>query len=149
MTISSADYTDEFSVATEVRATPEQWARAMFGDEPTVGELLIWRGLLGLRLSRGRSPATVGGWRIAARREDSVRLEAASWLLSANLVVRTTGGRVALETSLHYDRRMGRVVWPPLSAVHRMLVPGALRAAVARRRAIEATDRRVPPAGRR
>ena len=36
----------------------------MFGSVPSPAERLIWRGLLGLRLARGRSPATVGGWRI-------------------------------------------------------------------------------------
>jgi len=126
------DYTDEFSLATDVQATPEQWARAMFGDVPSPGELLIWRGFLGLRLSRPRSPATVAGWRIGGRGEDWIRLEAASWFLSANLVVRTGGGRVSLVTFLHYARLAGRVVWPPLSAVHRLLVPGVLRAAAAR-----------------
>lgn len=115
-----------------MRATPEHWARAMFGDVPSPGEVFIWRFCLGLRLRPGPSPETVAGWRIAARREDSIRLEAASWFLSANLVVRTGAGRVALETSLHYDRAPARVLRRPLSAVHRAVVPGVLRSADAR-----------------
>lgn len=129
------DYTDRFSLATDLEATPERWARAMFGDVPSPAELLIWRGILGLRLSRGRSPATVAGWRIGGRDQDWVRLEAASWFLSANLLVRTTEGEVSLTTFLRYDRRLARWLWPPLSAVHRYLVPGVLRAAAARVRA--------------
>ncbi|WP_237103964.1 hypothetical protein [Nonomuraea sp. MG754425] len=43
-----------------------------------------------------------------------------------------TGGHVALSTLLHYDRRVGAVIWPPLSAVHRRLVPRMLHAAAAR-----------------
>ncbi|MEU4293079.1 hypothetical protein AB0E63_33060 [Kribbella sp. NPDC026596] len=129
------DYADEFTIDTDANATPEQWARAMFGDLPSVAELLIWRVLLGLRLSRGRSPATVAGWQIGARGEDWIRLEAASWFLTGNLVVQKIPGRVSLVTFLHYDRQVGNVVWPPLSAVHRRLVPGVLRAAAARIRA--------------
>ena len=129
------DYTDQFTLSTEADATPEQWARAMFGDVPSVAELLIWRGLLGLRLSPGRSPATVAGWQIGDRGDDWIRLEAASWFLTGNLLVQTADGRVSLGTFLHYDRRLGYGVWPPLSAIHRRLVPGLLRDAAARIRA--------------
>jgi hypothetical protein len=129
------DYVDHFTLATTADATPEQWARAMFGNVPSLAERLIWRGLLQLRLSRGRSADTVGGWRIGGRGEDWIRLEAASWLLTGNLVVRATDGRVSLSTFLRYDRPLGHGVWPPLSAVHRRLVPGVLRGAAARVRA--------------
>ena len=121
------DYADLFTLSTDTKATPEQWARAMFGDVPSPVEVLIWRGLLGLRLSRGRSPATVGGWQIGERGEDWIRLEAASWFLTGNLIVQTAEGRVSLATFLHYDGRLGRSVWPPLSAIHRRMVPGVLR----------------------
>jgi hypothetical protein len=126
------DYVDLFTLSTDTEATPERWARAMFGDVPSVAELLIWRGLLGLRLAGGRSPATVAGWRIGGRGEDWVRLEAASWFLACNLLVQTADGRVSLATLLHYDWFLGRGVWPPLSAIHRRVVPGLLRGAAAR-----------------
>ncbi|MFE3198418.1 DUF2867 domain-containing protein [Embleya sp. NPDC059237] len=128
------DYVDVFTLATDAAgdATPEQWARAMFGDVPDPGERLIWRGLLGLRLTRGRSSDTVAGWRVAERGEDWIRLETASPYLTANLVVRTSEGRVSLGTFLRYERTLGRLIWPPLSAVHRRLVPGVLRKAAAR-----------------
>jgi hypothetical protein len=126
-----ADYADAFSLVTNVVASPEEWARAMFGDVPSPAERFIWRGLLGIRLSRGTSPHTVAGWQIAERSEQWIRLEAGSWFLSANLVVRTTNGRVSLATFIRYDRGVGRIVWPPLSAVHRRLTPRVLRAAVA------------------
>ena len=129
------DYADLFTLSTDADATPEQWARAMFGDVPSVAEQLIWRGLLGIRLSRGRSPATVAGWQIAGRGDGWIRLEAASWFLSGNLVVQAADGRVSLATFLRYDRRLGHAVWPPLSAVHRRLAPGLLHKAVARIRA--------------
>ena len=130
------DYADRFVLATDVDATPEQWARAMFGDVPSVAEWWIWRGVLGLRLSRGRSPVTVGGWRVGARSEDWIRLEAASRSLRAEMLVQTAAGQVSWTTSLHHDRRVARVVWPPLSAVHRRLVPRVLRDAERRLRAV-------------
>jgi hypothetical protein len=126
------DYTDRFSVsATAVDATPEQWARVMFGNVPNAGEILIWRVILGLRLHRGRSPSTVAGWRIGARGDDWIRLEAESWFLAANLIVRTADD-VSLTTALHYKRAIGRVIWAPCSAIHRRLVPRLLRRASAR-----------------
>ncbi len=130
-----AHYADFFALPTDAAATPEQWARAMFGDVPGPAGTLIWRGLLGLRLRRGRSPATVAGWLIAGRGEDWIRLEAASWFLTGNLLVRAADGRVSLGTFLRYERRLGHVVWPPLSAVHRRLAPGLLRGAEAKIRA--------------
>ncbi|GGS77764.1 hypothetical protein GCM10010156_40690 [Planobispora rosea] len=127
------DYADRFTLlSTDADASPERWARAMFGDVPSAGELLIWRGFLGLRLSPGRSPATVAGWRIDGRGDDWIRLGAASWFLTADLLVQTAGGRVSLTTFLHYARFPGHVVWPPLAAVHRRLAPAVLRAAATR-----------------
>jgi hypothetical protein len=130
------DYVDYFTLATDADATPEQWARAMFGDVPSRAEQLIWRGLLQLRLSPGRSPATVAGWRIGGRGPDWIRLEAASWFLTGNLLVNTADRRVSLTTVLRYDRRLGHRLWPSLAALHRRLVPGVLRGAAAKIRAL-------------
>jgi hypothetical protein len=38
------DYVDLFTLSTSASTTPERWARAMFGDVPSVTERLIWRG---------------------------------------------------------------------------------------------------------
>ncbi|MFI6941869.1 DUF2867 domain-containing protein [Streptomyces sp. NPDC050418] len=138
----SYDYVDWFALRTDAagetageatgRTSAEDWARAMFGDEPSRTERFIWRGLLGLRLAGGRSPRTVAGWRIAGRGEDWVRLEAASGSLTGQLIVRAAEGRVSLTTFLRYDRTPGRLVWTPLSAVHRRLGPGLLRETAAK-----------------
>ncbi|MER7894477.1 hypothetical protein ABTX15_32260 [Micromonospora sp. NPDC094482] len=132
------DYVDQFTLATDVEASPERWARAMFGNIPTLTELLIWRGLLHIRLAQLPSADTVAGWRIGGRAQDWIRLEAASWFLSGNLVVRTSHERVSLVTCLQFSRSVGTHVWHPLSVAHRQIVPGLLRATAERIRADDA-----------
>ncbi|MFC9970442.1 DUF2867 domain-containing protein [Spirillospora sp. NPDC127200] len=139
--LSRIDYVDMFTVRTDADATPEQWARAMFGDVPAFRAKLIWRGLLGLRLRQERSPDVVAGWRVAERGEDWIRLEAASPSMTDNLVVRAGGGRMSLITFVRYDRLPGRLVWTALSEVHRRLAPGMLRGVAAR---MEASSARAP-----
>jgi hypothetical protein len=130
------DYADQFTLTTRVAstgtATSEQWARAMFGDTPGPVGTLIFRGLLQLRIASAPAPDTIGGWRIADRGPDWIRLEAESWALSSNLVVQVGEGRLSLATFQHYRRRAGALVWTALSAVHRRLVPGLLRATASR-----------------
>ncbi len=128
------DYADRCTLVTDVVATPEQWVRAMFGDVPSAAERFIWRGLLGFRLTRGPSPDTVGGWRVGGRGGDWIRLETSSRSLRAAMLVQAVAGRVTWTTCLHHDRAWSRVVWPPLSAVHRRLVPRVLREAEGRLR---------------
>ena len=125
------DYGDWFSLATDVLASPEEWARAMFGNLPNATELFIWRGLLGFRLRRERSRDRVAGWAITSRSTTSIRLEAESWFVAGNLVVHASEGRVSLGTFLRYDRALARAVWTPLAAVHRRVAPGLLRDAEA------------------
>lgn len=127
--LSRIDYVDHFVLAPveTAGATPEQWARAMFGDVPDLAERFIWRGLLRLRLRPGRSPAAVAGWLISEQHEDWIRLEASSMAMRANLVVRAADGELSLTTMMQYDHPRARRVWAPLSAVHRRLTPGLLR----------------------
>lgn len=125
------DYVDHFVLTTNTgpRATPEDWARAMFGDVPSLGERLIWQGLLQLRVRPGPSSSTVAGWRIARRETEWIRLETSSWAVRAELVIHVTKDSVSLTTFLQYVRFAGRLVWTTLSAVHRRLAPGILREA--------------------
>lgn len=124
-------YADQFTVTTSETASPEQWARTMFGDVPNFGEVFIWRGLLGIRLAPGKSADTVAGWRIGDRADDWIRLEANSWFLSANLIVHRASEQLSLTTLLSYDRLPAGISWPLLSRVHRRLCPGVMRDAVA------------------
>ena len=131
--LSRIDYADHFVLPIDAAAaTVERWARVMFGDTPDAIELFLWRGLMGLRLSRTVSADTVAGWQIGEQGDEWIRLEATSWFLAANLVVQATGDSVALGTFLRYDRWLAHLVWPPLSVLHRQLVPGVLRKAASR-----------------
>lgn len=128
------DYTDHFEapIATADDRTPEQWARAVFEDAP--GPL---RGLfassfrygLGLRLGPRSSPEHVLGWEIIDRKLDSITVESRSWFLTSRLVFRAQGSRLTQSTLVHYDKRIARVLWPPVSILHRQIVPWLLRRA--------------------
>ncbi|OZC78709.1 hypothetical protein CH251_02910 [Rhodococcus sp. 06-462-5] len=127
-----ADYVDHFFVDVAVAATPERWARAMFGDVPTAAERFIWQGLLQLKLIGGWTPTSVAGWRIAEATSQWIRLETRSHSLTVHLVIHAANGRLELTTFVRYDRGLGRWVWVPLSAVHRRLAPSVLTDAISR-----------------
>lgn len=125
------DYVDVFTVEAEaLPRTPEQWARAGIEKAAGSGGQFVWRVLLGLRLAARTSPDHVAGWKIAERGEDWVRLEAASWFLTAHLIVHVKGGRVSVATFIRYDRALAALLWPAMSAGHRRAMPGLLRRAV-------------------
>lgn len=132
--LSRIDYADHFTLrpVARARATPEEWARALFGDVPSLTERFIWQVLLGLRLHPGPSDDTVAGWRIAHRGEDWIRLAAQSRAMQVELVVRAVRESVSLTTLVRYGCLTGRVRWTPLSAIHRRLAPGLLREAEAK-----------------
>jgi hypothetical protein len=125
------DYIDLFTVtaAGAAETTPERWCRTAIDVAGRRGQLL-WRGVLGLRLESRPSTDGVGGWRIAARGDDWIRLEASSWFLTAHLVIRRDDGHVSTGTFIRYDRRIAALVWVPVAAVHRRLMPGLLRRTV-------------------
>jgi hypothetical protein len=128
------DYVDLFTVpapgATD--RSPEHWARvALEGASPT-GRFLAWQVLCGLRLETEPSPGYVAGWRIADSGVGWIRLEAASWFMTAHAVVNVEDGRVSIALFIRYDSPAGRFIWTPLSFGHRRLMPGLLRHAVRR-----------------
>jgi hypothetical protein len=111
------DYVDLFGVAAPAarKSSPEQWARAAIDTAAGAGGQFIWRGVLGLRLAARTSPDHVAGWTIAKRGNDWIRLEAASWFLTAHLVVRidedeASWPRSSATTGL--PRRSPGRVWP-------------------------------------
>jgi hypothetical protein len=134
------DYVDLFGVAAPAarESSPEQWARAAIDTAAGAGGQFVWRGVLGLRLAARTSPDHVAGWTIAKRGNDWIRLEAASWFLTAHLVVRIDEDEASMATFIRYDRPPASLAWPRLARFHRRAMPGLLiRAArhVARERA--------------
>jgi hypothetical protein len=140
------DYTDcfEVPVATTDDRTPEQWARAVFEDAPRSMRWFLLVGFrygLNLRLARRTSPEHVLGWAIVDREPDSLTIESRSWYLTSRLLFQTKPARVTLSTYVRYDKPIAKVLWPPISILHRQILPRLLRHAAAR------TPARQQPSG--
>ncbi|MEU4315440.1 hypothetical protein [Nocardia sp. NPDC024068] len=132
VTVPAYDYADRFAlVAADAEAigTPEGWARAALRDAAGSKGQIIWRGLLGLRLARESAPGQIAGWEIADHGAGWVTLAARSWLITGNLVVEVDAGGVSLSTFVHYERRIGAIVWKWAAPGHRRFAPELLTAA--------------------
>jgi hypothetical protein len=132
-TFPDPDYVDMFTVATPLAAdrSPEAWARAILEQAPLASQNAreFWR-LMGLRLGPQHSSDHVQGWWIAARGDTWLRLETASWYLSAQAVCLVNADEVSLSLSLRYDRAEAAVVWALVSGQHQRAVPVMLHQAV-------------------
>jgi len=150
--LNPADYVEVFAVATNgaSAASPEQWFRTAIEDVAGQGGQFIWRRLLGLRLDSRAAADRLGGWKIGARGDDWIRIEASSWFLTAHLVARLEGGHLWAATLIRYDHPIARLIWLPASAVHRRLMPGLLQQTVRLRSQLSesVTQRRQQPAAR-
>jgi hypothetical protein len=131
-TLASPDYVDLFTATTSGARdkSAEQWARAMLEDTPS-GRAApgLWRSL-GLRLGPTPSPDYVQGWKIADRGEDWIRIETASWFMTAHAVVHVDDRHVSLALFVRYDQPIAALIWPPVSAMHRRGVPVILHQAL-------------------
>lgn len=58
------------------------------------------------------------GWEVSAKSEDWIRLQAASWFLSAEIAFKVEDA-LQVGCFLRYERRLGALVWPPASLIHR------------------------------
>ena len=131
-TLASPDYVDFFTITTDGAAggSPEQWARAAVEDAAGLAGQFVWRVLCGLRLERRLSPDSIGGWKIADRGDSWIRLEAVSWFMTTQIVIQVDDAQLSVATFIRYDRPMAALAWPPLSAGHRLAMPGLLRQTV-------------------
>ena len=91
--------------------------------------VLLWR-LMGLRLGPRHSPDHVQGWKIAAHGDNWIRVETASWYMTAQAVCLVEEGQVSISLSLHYDHAVAIVVWALVSGPHQRAVPVMLSQAV-------------------
>lgn len=137
-TLSRVDFADLHTLRTAAagRGSPEDWARAILERAPRSrhSPYGFWR-LLGLRLGPRSSPDHVQGWRVAARGADWIRLEAASWYMTAEALVRVSEDEVCVSLFLRHDRPIAAMIWAPVSPLHRRGVPVMLRQALAVREA--------------
>ena len=129
-----SDYHDVFTAIARdaARTSPERWARVALEGISPLGRFLAWRMLLGLRLEPRPSPDHLAGWRIVDRGDDWIRMESDSWFLTANVIFHVDEDHVSFATLIRYDRPIARLVWTPVSAIHRRLAPGVVRSAVRR-----------------
>jgi hypothetical protein len=131
----------DFVCAYEVDIAPgdgrsaEQWAREAWEGAPFPLRWFMlagWRVVLGLRLGPRSSPDHILGWRITRRSPDETVCQLQSAFLSASNIFRRVDGRLVWSTHVTYDRPFARVIWPPVSLLHRPLVRLALRRAARR-----------------
>src|SRR5436309_3302617 len=118
--LANPDYLDVFTATTdEAPEKPaEEWARTVLERGMPgfirLGVFVAQRLLLGLRLEPRQSPDYIAGWKIGARGDSWVRIEAASWMMTAFMGFKVEEARVFLATFFRYDRRMAALVWPPI-----------------------------------
>ena len=90
-----SSYGDAFTVRARASHTAEQWARQAFESGPRAQRrlfsLVVWQGLLGLRLSPEGVPGTVAGWDIAVNESGTLVLRADSWICLVTHLDHRTG----------------------------------------------------------
>ena len=133
-TIGDPDYVDVFTVTTPVAAerSAEEWACAILERAALSrrNARVLWR-LMGLRLGPQHSPDHVQGWKIVARGDNWLRVETASWYVTAQAICLVEEGQVSISLSLRYDRPVvAAPVWFLVVGQHQRAVPVMLRQAV-------------------
>jgi hypothetical protein len=132
--LANSDYADIVTAAIgETSAEPEQLIEAALKGVPR-GLLafvpIVQRVVLGLRLELRPSPDRLLGWKIAERNENWIRIEADSWFLTGHVVMHVDEGQLSFASFIRYDRRLGALVWPPVSLIHRQVALALVRSAV-------------------
>lgn len=124
------DYVDRFELATEVEASPREWATAMFEEGVSRKDReRVWRTLLGLPMTADGQPGTVAGLQVESEDADHIRLAARGSGTSGNLLVEPRPGSVRLTTGLAFTSRRRSVTWRLISRVHRKEAAAVLRSA--------------------
>lgn len=121
-----ADYADAFRIASARGITAEQWARRAFESGPRAPRqlfaLVVWQGVLGLRLVAPDSP-NVAGWAIVENEPEILVLRSEGRLMACRMIMEASGSHATLTTLLRYERTAGRRVWSVVGNAHRALAP--------------------------
>jgi hypothetical protein len=126
-TLGRIDYVDVATIVTDVRATPERWARAIVEHAAGAPAQIFWRAI-GLRLKSGE-PGHIGGWKIAGVDDDGITAETAAFYGTVNAICEVRGDRVSLALAIRFDHWFARIAVPPVTLFHRRGIPMLLRAA--------------------
>lgn len=133
-TLANADYADIVTAAIDaLPAEPEQVIHATLERLPRGLAVFIpvaQRVLLGLRLKLRSSPDYLLGWKIADRGDNWIRIEAASWFLTCQVVIHVDQRQISFASFIRYERRLAALVWPPVSLIHRQVALALVRGAV-------------------
>jgi hypothetical protein len=122
----NADYADIVTATIDETpsGTAEQLIHAVLKGVPR-GLLFfivfVQRVFLGFRLKLRPSPDRLLGWKIADRGEKWMRIETASWFLTAHVVMHLDEGQISLASFIRYDRWPAAFVWAPVSLIHRQV----------------------------
>ncbi len=132
--LAGADYADIVTATiAQTLADPEQLIQAALQGLPR-GLLIfipfIQRVFLGLRLKLAPSPDHLLGWKIADRGENWIRIEAASWFLTGHVVMHADHGQLSFASFVRYDQPLAKLVWPPVSLIHRQVALALVRSAI-------------------
>ena len=131
-TIANPDYADLCTATTGAasKRSPEKWARTVLEETPLGRRArLLWQ-RLGLRLGPPGLADHVQGWKIADRGDNWIRVETASWYMTAHAVFHVDDGQVSIALFLCYDKPIAADIWSSVSVMHRRAVPDLLRQAL-------------------
>ncbi|HEY1827684.1 MAG TPA: DUF2867 domain-containing protein [Acidimicrobiales bacterium] len=133
-TLTEPDYVDTFSTTLPNAPTmsPAEVVHAAFEHSPRwlrAVTPIAQRVVLGLSIERISSPTHPLGWTVSGEGDGWLRLEASSPLLRAQIAGRIEDRSVSISTFIHYEGLLGRVLWPPVSLVHRRVGLRLLRSA--------------------
>jgi hypothetical protein len=133
-TLSAPDYADTFSAVLPEPPglPPASLVHASFAVSPRWLRLLTplaQRFVLGFHIASSSSPDHPLGWEITGGGDNWLRVDASSSFLSGQVVGLIDGCSLSIAAFVRYDRALGRMVWPPVSLVHRQVGITLLRSA--------------------
>lgn len=113
------------------RWSAERWARAAVEDAPAMRRFAptFWR-VLGLRMGPRPSPNHVNGWRIDAKENDWIRLEAKCAYATIHVILRVDADEIQEAMFIRADRAIAGPIWAIIGPFHRRAMPGLMRYAV-------------------
>jgi hypothetical protein len=118
------DYSDAFRAATDRVQVPETWARAVLEGPPApIPACLhfLWAAVVRLDLAPRADRSRVLGWKVAARTERGIVLDADAPGMRVQLVAVVEPTAVSWTTFMYFKNWFGRLTFKLLATTHRAL----------------------------